>query len=147
MGWLYSSITPEIAIKVMGCTSSNKLWVAVEESFGILNRSRVMLLTGELQRTRKGTIAIDQYLTTIKQLADNLEIVGKVIDQSDVIAQVLSGLDDEYTAIVVQISSGENISWYELFSVLMTFESRLEHLNQVKNNFTSLNVNQFWKRL
>lgn len=66
MGWLYSSMTLEIAMKVMGCTSASKLWKSVEESFGILNKSRVMFLTGELQRTRKGSMSMDQYLTTIK---------------------------------------------------------------------------------
>lgn len=142
MGWMYSSMTSDIAMKVMGCTSSNKLWTAVEESFGILNKSRVMFLTGELQRVRKGSMTMDQYLTTVKQLADNLEIAGKNIDHSDLVMKVLSGLDDEYTPIVVQISSRESISWYELSSVLMTFESRLEHLNHVRSNFTSLNVNQ-----
>lgn len=48
MGWLYTSMTPEIAMKVMGCKTSNNLWIEVEESFGILNRSRVMFLAGEL---------------------------------------------------------------------------------------------------
>jgi len=135
-------MTPEIAMKVIGYTSSSKLWTAVEESFVILNKSRVIFLIGELQRTREGSMSMDHYLTTIKQLADNLEIAGKIIDQSDLITQVLSSLDEEYTPIVVQINSRENISRYELSSVLMTFESRLERLNQVKNSFTSLSFNQ-----
>lgn len=55
-------------------------------------------------------MTMDQYLIAIKQLVDNLEIAGKVVDQSDLITQVLSGLDDEYTPIVVQITSRETIS-------------------------------------
>ncbi|KAL2542972.1 Uncharacterized protein Adt_03950 [Abeliophyllum distichum] len=78
MGWLYSSMSPEIAMRVMGSTSSSKLWTAIEKSYGIMNRSRIIFLTSELQRTRKGAMSIDQYLSTIKHLADNLEIAGKV---------------------------------------------------------------------
>lgn len=53
MGWLYSSMTPEIAMRVMKCTSSNILWTTVEKSYGILNKSRIVFLTREIQRTRK----------------------------------------------------------------------------------------------
>ncbi|KAL2481403.1 Uncharacterized protein Adt_34369 [Abeliophyllum distichum] len=142
MGWLYSSMTPEIAMRVMGCSNSNKLWSAVNESYGILNRSRVTFLTGELQRTRKGSMSIDQYLTTVKQLVDNLEIAGKTITHEDLVTQVLAGLDEEYTPIVVQINSREIVSWYELTSMLMTFESRLEHLNVVRNGMSTMNISQ-----
>lgn len=79
MGWLYSSKIAEIAMRVMGSTSSSKLWNTVQESYGIMNKSRIIFLTSELQRTRKEAMSIDQYLSNIKQLADNLEIAGKVI--------------------------------------------------------------------
>ncbi|KAL2475606.1 Uncharacterized protein Adt_36342 [Abeliophyllum distichum] len=61
IGWLYSSMTPEIAMRVMGSSSSNQLWLTVKESYGIQNRSRITFFTdstvgksvswGELQST------------------------------------------------------------------------------------------------
>lgn len=47
MGWLYSSMTPEIAMRVMGC-SSNALWTAVEESYGIYTEQVKGYLWGNL---------------------------------------------------------------------------------------------------
>ncbi|KAL2479677.1 Uncharacterized protein Adt_32643 [Abeliophyllum distichum] len=87
-------------------------------------------------------MSIDQYLTTVKQLADNLEITGKTIAHEDLVTQVLAGLDEEYTPIVVQINSREIVSCYELKSMLMTFESRLEHLNVVRNGMSTMNLSQ-----
>lgn len=57
-------------------------------------------------------------------------------------SQVLAGLDEDYTPIVVQINSRDSISWHELQSTLMTYESRLEHLNAVKNNMVLVNLSQ-----
>ncbi|KAL2486589.1 Uncharacterized protein Adt_31345 [Abeliophyllum distichum] len=133
-------MSPEIAMRVIGSTSSSKLWTAIEESYGIMNRSRIIFLTSELQRTRKGAMSIDQYLSTIKHLADNLEIAWKVISQIDLVTQNLSGLDDDNTPKAIQISSRESISWHELQSVLMTYESRLENVNTIKPGMSSLNL-------
>ncbi|XP_022842004.1 uncharacterized protein LOC111365701 [Olea europaea var. sylvestris] len=79
IGWLYSSMTPEIAMRVMGSSNSNQLWTTVNESY-------------------------------VKLLADNLEVAGKTIPLADLITQVLVGLDEEYTPIVVQINSRDSIS-------------------------------------
>ncbi|CAI9782539.1 unnamed protein product [Fraxinus pennsylvanica] len=105
-----------------------------QQSFGVTNKSRITFLISELQRTKKGSMIVDQYLNTVKQLADNLEIAGKTVLHGDFVTQVLAGLDKDYTPIVVQINSRESISWHQLQSVLMIYESRIEYLNAVKNN-------------
>ncbi|KAL2498366.1 Uncharacterized protein Adt_23916 [Abeliophyllum distichum] len=90
MGWLYSSMSSEIVMRVMGCNSST----------------------------------------------------GKKIEHTDLVTQVLARLDEEYTPIVVQVNSKDQISWHELSSTLMTFESRLEYLSQVRSSFGSINLTQ-----
>ncbi|KAL2475265.1 Uncharacterized protein Adt_36001 [Abeliophyllum distichum] len=135
-------MTSEIVMCVIGCNSSSELWKAINENYEILNRSRVTFLTSELQRIRKGSMPMDQSLSAVKQLADNLEIAGKKIDHVDLVTQVLAGLDEEYIPIVVQINSRDQVSWHELSYTLMTFESRLEYLNQVRSNFGSINLLQ-----
>ncbi|KAL2470477.1 Integrase catalytic domain-containing protein [Abeliophyllum distichum] len=87
-------------------------------------------------------MSMDQYLSTIKQLADNLEIAGKKVDHVDLVTQVLTGLDEEHTSIVVQVNSRDQVSWHELTSTLMNFESRLEYLSQVRRSFGSINLTQ-----
>ncbi|KAL2474841.1 Uncharacterized protein Adt_35577 [Abeliophyllum distichum] len=38
MGWMYSSMTSKIVMRVMDCNSSSELWKAINENYGILNR-------------------------------------------------------------------------------------------------------------
>lgn len=142
MGWLYSSITPDIAMRVMGTTNSKELWTAIEESYRVHNRSRIIFFIGEMQKLRKGTMNIEQYLNKVKLLADNLEIAGKTVAHTDLVTQVLAGLDEDYTPIVVQINGRDYISWGELQSTLMTYESRLEHLNSLRSDIVEININQ-----
>lgn len=56
MGWLYSSITSDIAMRVMGAAKSSGLWTAIEESYGVQNRSKIVFLTGELQKNAEKEI-------------------------------------------------------------------------------------------
>lgn len=143
MGWRYSSITPDIATRVMGTVKSNELWTAIEESCAVQNRTRITFFIGELQKSRKGNLSIDQYLNKVKKkLTDNLEIVGKVIIHTDLITQVLAGLDEHYTPIVVQLNNREHIAWGELQSTLMTYESRPEHLSLIRNEMARISLDQ-----
>lgn len=77
MGYLYSTITPENAMRAMGPSNSNQLWAIVKETYGIRNRCRITFFTSELLKTWKETMSIDRYLNTVKLLADNLEINDK----------------------------------------------------------------------
>ncbi|KAL2493053.1 Uncharacterized protein Adt_28681 [Abeliophyllum distichum] len=54
----------EIAMRVMGSNNSNQLWTAVKESYGIKNKSRIIFLTGELQKARKGDVRFKSYKWT-----------------------------------------------------------------------------------
>ncbi|KAJ0011021.1 hypothetical protein Pint_34054 [Pistacia integerrima] len=81
---------------------------------------------------------MEEYLTTMKAFSDNLTLAGSPISLSDLITQILSGLDAEYTLIVVQLSDKESLSWIELQTTLLTFESRLEQLNTYQSGDINL---------
>ncbi|KAL2506354.1 Chitin-binding type-1 domain-containing protein [Abeliophyllum distichum] len=53
MGWLYASMTSEIVMRVMGCNNSSELWKAINENYGILNRSRVTFLPLNCRESEK----------------------------------------------------------------------------------------------
>lgn len=40
LGWLYNSMTPEVATQVMGFENSQDLWAAVQELFGVQSRAK-----------------------------------------------------------------------------------------------------------
>lgn len=63
---------------------------------------------------------IDEYITKMKSLADNLELAGSPLP-IDLCNHILVGLDDEYTPIVTQLIYQVNLNWLEFSSALLTF--------------------------
>ncbi|KAI5404288.1 hypothetical protein KIW84_051440 [Lathyrus oleraceus] len=78
------------------------------------------------------------YLSKMKNLADKLKLARNLILNSYLIIQTLNGLDSEYNPIVVKLSNQINLSWIDLQSKLLSFESRTEQL--ISFNSLSLNV-------
>ncbi|KAI9185156.1 hypothetical protein LWI28_004799 [Acer negundo] len=138
LGWLYSTMNPDIAFQLMKKSTSKELWDAAKELSDAHTKSRVIYYKGELQKTRKVGMKMEEYLNTIKAFFDNLALAVSPISLLDLITQILSGLDVEYTPIVVQLSDKESLSWIELQTTLLTFESRLEQLNTCQNGGINL---------
>ena len=82
---------------------------------------------------------MEEYLTTMKAIADNLALAGNPIPLSELIVQILSGLDTEYTPIVTLLTDKVSVSWIELQTTLLTYESRLEQLNTYQTEGINLN--------
>lgn len=121
LGWIYNTLSVGIASQVVGCQSSQQLWKAVKDLAGAHTRSRVTLLKGELHRTRKGGLKTSEYLAKMKSLSYNLFLAGSPISSEDLVIQTLAGLDNEYNAIVVQLSDKLDLSWvdYSPLSLLL----------------------------
>lgn len=74
LGWLYSSISIDIATQLINCSTSQELWQTTEEMADAATRAKEMWLKGELQRTRKGSMKMEEYLAKMKSLSDNLQL-------------------------------------------------------------------------
>jgi len=80
---------------------------------------------------------MDQYLIKMKNFADKLMFAGSPISNSYLIIQMLNGLDVDYNPVVVKLTDQINLSWVDLQTQLLAFESRIEQLN----NFNNLSMN------
>ncbi|KAI4333910.1 hypothetical protein L6164_018662 [Bauhinia variegata] len=126
-------MTIEIASQLIHCKTSKELWTAAKELSGSNTRSRIILLKSEFQRTRKGSMKMEDYLSRMKTIADNLTLAGSSLSILDISSQIFAGLDAEYNPIVVSLSEKEDLTWVELQATLLTFENRLEQLNSFSN--------------
>jgi len=63
--------------------------------------------------------------------------VGSPIYNFDLTIHILKGLESDYNSVVVKLFVEIDISWVELRTQLLTFESILEQLN----NFSNPNMN------
>lgn len=99
MGWLLSSMIEPILRTITGCHSSYDLWTALERSFSSHTKAKALQLRMSLQSTKK-------------------EI------------HILRGLGSDYDSVVVNITARDTFpSIEEIYSLLLTHESRLEQAN------------------
>ncbi|XP_038905164.1 uncharacterized protein LOC120091275 isoform X4 [Benincasa hispida] len=139
LGWLYNSMTPEVAIQVMGCECAKDLWTSIPQLFGVQSRVEEDYLRHVFQTTRKGNLKMEEYLQTMKMNTDNLEQAGSPMPPRTLVSQVLLGLDEEYNAIVAMIQGRVDMSWLDMQSELLLYERRLEHQSNQK---TTVGFNQ-----
>ncbi|KAF4347663.1 hypothetical protein G4B88_019351 [Cannabis sativa] len=139
MGWLYGSMTEGIGSEVMGCRSAATLWTALEELYGAHSRANMDELRTKLQTTRKGDKSMAEYLRQKRIWADTLAIAGDPYPEKLLRGNILSGLDAEYLSIVVPLEARAELSWQELQSTLLSYDSRLERLQSLSPNSKLLN--------
>jgi hypothetical protein len=121
----------EVLTQMVGITTSEGVWAAVTEMFSSQSRSRVVHLRTQLNQCHKENKTASVYFNQIKTLADEMAAAGKPLDDDDVISYVLAGLQDEayngfVAAITALIKAQKFISLSDLYSQLLTYESRLE---------------------
>lgn len=87
------SINPEIAAQLISCSTSRELWTSIEEMAGAATIAKELWYKGELQRTRNGSMKMEDYLTKMKSIVDNLQFAGSSLSLKDLYAQILCGLD------------------------------------------------------
>lgn len=86
-----------------------------------------------VQRTRKDALKIKEYLNKIKTLADNFALAGSPISPYDLHTQILTGLDTEYTRLVIHLSDKDDLNWI--------LRHHCSHLMLILNTFTQpLNI-------
>ncbi|CAI8608405.1 unnamed protein product [Vicia faba] len=76
---------------------------------------------------------MQDYLIKMKNLSDKLKLAGNSISNSDLIIQTLNGLNSEYNPVVVKLFDQTTLSWIDMQSQLLSFESRIEQLNSLNN--------------
>lgn len=130
LGWLYGSMIPTVAAEIINFSTTSEVWKALEDLFGSTNKARKQQLKAILQNTKKGSMKMTEYLTVMKQAADNLALAGAPVDIDDLTSSIVLGLSADYLPITCQINK-DNLSWQELSSTLNTFENTLINLNVI----------------
>ncbi|KAL5577202.1 hypothetical protein UlMin_018901 [Ulmus minor] len=130
LSWIYSSLTPEIMAQIVGHTTSNSAWNALEKIFSSSSRARIMQLRLQLQTTKKNSMSMIDFIMKIKGFCDSLAAIGESVSKQDQIMNLLAGLGSDYNAVVTSISARDSqLSLESVHSLLLTFEHRLEQQN------------------
>ena len=100
-----------------------------------------MQLENQLQTTIRGNLSITDYLDKINNIAANLALVGKPVDDDALITLILNGVGPTYEATINSIQARDTrISLDDLVRLLLSAEIRHDEQNSqpVESNPTAL---------
>nr|CAD40946.1 OSJNBa0027G07.12 [Oryza sativa Japonica Group] len=127
LGYIFSSLSREILNQVADSRTAAQAWRAIGKLFCSQTRTRSLNNRLALQTTLKGAMSITEYFGKMKVLSDDIAATGKPLDEEDLIAYILNGLDGDYDSVVSAIGmKSEPISVMEVYSQLLNFENRLQ---------------------
>ena len=109
--------------------------------FAAQSRARVTNLRMQLATVKKGNLTTVEYFNKIQNIKDELASVGVTINDDEVVAHMLNGLDFDYHPFVSSMMgrSGD-LSLSELYSLLMEYDLRLEMYQGAEQHQSSANV-------
>jgi hypothetical protein len=126
-----SSVSRNVLVQVVVLLTASDVWKHIETSYASHSRARVINTRMALATTQKGSMTAAKYVSKMKSLADDMAYTGKKLDNEELSSYILDGLDAEYNSLVSSIAARvEPISLGELYSQLLSFETRLELQSQ-----------------
>ncbi|XP_061993907.1 uncharacterized protein LOC133711838 [Rosa rugosa] len=136
---LMATLNEDIVDVIIGCKTSRKAWLALQERFSAVSRVSIMQLKTELQTLRKGGESIEKYLQSVKSARDQLLSVGVAIPDEDVIIVTLNGLPEEYSTVRTVIEGRETpINLRDLRSQLLSAKRRIEGSFSFHSNMSAM---------
>ncbi|KAF5468811.1 hypothetical protein F2P56_012931 [Juglans regia] len=137
-----SSLSEEVLAQVAHCNTSADVWTALISAFASQSRAKAIHVRSQLSTLRKGNQSATDYFMTIKRLTDELAIAGQPLPSDDIVTYLLAGLGPEYDSLVSLVSHrADSLTLEDLYSMLLTFEARIQHNNQILSlPTTSANV-------
>jgi hypothetical protein len=105
--WLYGSMALDLVDLVMPISTaadapvatSNMVWRAVHNLFNDNKKTREVYLAEEFCNVKQGDLSVCDYLNRQKAMADALAEVGAPVSDSDLITNVIKGLDERFDSV------------------------------------------------
>ncbi|XP_020687690.1 uncharacterized protein LOC110103360 [Dendrobium catenatum] len=125
---LFSTISPTILSYVITASTAKDVWTTLERSLQPASCSRVIQLKNELHHIQMKNLSMQQYLTQVKTIVDNIVASGSQIDPEDIILYILNGLPASYNSFKTSIRTSPLLADLDsLYSLLCSEEI---HVNQ-----------------
>jgi hypothetical protein len=86
LGFLLSSITPNILSQLTACKTAAEVWSAVEAMFTSISRARTVNTRIALATMKKGNLSMAEYVAKMRSLVDEITSAGKIIDDDELVS-------------------------------------------------------------
>jgi hypothetical protein len=82
-------------------------------------------------------MSISEYIAKMKALVDEISAAGKPIEEDELVAYIINGLDEEYEAVTLAIvAKNRSVSVAKVHSQLLGFENRNSLRHAAANSAT-----------
>ncbi|KAI4312733.1 hypothetical protein MLD38_037531 [Melastoma candidum] len=144
MSLLFSSLTAEPLSQVVGCKTSCEVWELLKQRYESTSTVRVVNLRTQMQQLRKDGRSMQQYLSNLKSLSDQLSAIGEPVKYRDYVWYMLEGLPAEYDAVVTAVySRPDQPSVEEVQNLLLSFDMRLERRQALESFVPQVQLSSF----
>jgi hypothetical protein len=132
LSWINSTLFEKVLSTVYGLTTSRRVWLSLENRFASKSMSRITQLKRQLQ-TLQGSKSCLDYITTAKECADQLAVIGKPVHDDDLITYIIGGLNSVFNPFIAffYFATRKNGFTLEDFQAeLLSYEALLENQNK-----------------
>lgn len=103
------------------------MWAAITKTYASQSRTRLQHLRTLLSATRKEESSVMTHFSTMRGYADEMAAAGKPMEDEDVVAHILNGLDAEYNSLIEQINGmTDPIGLDDLYARLLATEAQMQ---------------------
>ncbi|XP_010497090.1 PREDICTED: uncharacterized protein LOC104774120 [Camelina sativa] len=103
MAWIFGSLSEPSLQAFYGMHSSQEVWSALAKKFNRVSTTRMFELKNRLRACIKYGRPMDEYLSELKQVFDQLDSIGFPMSELEKIHSLLTGLGKEYESIATVI--------------------------------------------
>jgi hypothetical protein len=135
LSWLYGSVADDVLDTAMADDETARdLWVAIEALFRDNKESRAVFLSSQFHSLLQGDQSIADYSQRVKTLADALRDVGHPVSDSQLVLNLLRGLNPRYSNTADDIANSTPFpSFARARSMLVLKETRLTNETKITN--------------
>lgn len=121
LGWLLSSISPEVLPQVAAFTTASEVWSTLLQLYSSSSKTWNLFLRREFQALQKGGSSMQEYIVRSNCMIDALATADEKLQQGDIILTVLGGLGPEYDAFVTSVTTqfDPSMSFVDLQALLL----------------------------
>jgi hypothetical protein len=103
LGFLLTSLSKEMLTQVTAARTAAQASKEIEDMFVMKSRAQKINVRLALTTTRKGDMSISEYIVKMKALGDEISAADKPIEEDELVAYIINGLDEEYEAVISAI--------------------------------------------
>ncbi|KAL5714518.1 hypothetical protein ACHQM5_016467 [Ranunculus cassubicifolius] len=130
LGWINNLLTIPVLCTVVRFKSSRATWLSLEKRYASQSQNRIMYLRNELFNTKGEGLSVSDYIDKINQLADDLALAGKPVEDDDLVTIIMNNVGPTYENTVSSAQARDTpIGYDDLVALLLSAEMRIKAQN------------------